>query len=144
VPAADDDRPTTGGRDQPASEGLVYALYQQAQGHLDGGNASSAAEILELALEHEPGKASLHEALARAYFASSRVGRARAAFQTALELDPSNPYAHFGLGRCFEREGRLSDAAKHLKLAVAMADRVEYRQALDRVSARLDGLDDVG
>jgi tetratricopeptide (TPR) repeat protein len=118
-------------------EGMVYALYQQGQERLHGGNPTGAVEVLELAVEREPDKASLHEALARAYFATARVGRAREEFAVALELDPSNPYAHFGLGRCFEREGRLPDAAKHLKIACALSDRAEYQSALDRVAARM-------
>lgn len=116
----------------------VYALYQQAQSRLADGNASGAAEVLELAVEHEPDKASLHETLGRAYFASARVERARAEFAQALEIDPSDDYAHFGIGRCFERQGRLPDAAKHFKLACALAPRDDYRHALSRVLHRLD------
>lgn len=117
----------------------VYALYQQGRSRLADGNAGGAAEILELAVQEEPRKASLHETLGRAYFASARVERARAEFEQALELDPSDAYAHFGVGRCHERLGRLPDAAKHFKLACALADREDYRQALARVRQRLDG-----
>ncbi len=123
------------------AEALVYGLYQQARGRLDAGDARGAAEILELAVEHEPAKASLHETLGRAYFASSRVEQSRAAFQRALDIDPSDAYAHFGVGRCYERQSRLADAAKHYKLACAMADRDDYATALSRVLARLDAAD---
>lgn len=115
----------------------VYALYQHARSTLASGNARTAAEVLELAVEHEPHKASLHETLGRAYFACARVDRARAAFAQALEIDPSDDYAHFGIGRCFERQGRLPDAAKHFKLACAMSDRGDYHDALHRVQQRL-------
>lgn len=111
----------------------VYALYRQACSHLDGGHPHAAAEVLELAVEREPQKASLHETLGRAYFASARVRRARGEFEAALEIDPSNDYAHYGVGRCFEREGRLPDAAKHYKLACALAERDDYLIALRRV-----------
>lgn len=123
-------------REDPRAD--VYALYQQAQSRLADGNARGAAEVLELAVEHEPHKASLHETLGRAYFASARVERARAEFARALEIDPSDPYAHFGVGRCYERQGRLPDAAKHFKLACALADRDDYREALTRVQQRLE------
>lgn len=116
----------------------VHALYQQAQSRLADGNASGAAEVLELAVEHEPHQASLHETLGRAYFASARVERARVEFARALEIDPSDDYAHFGIGRCFERQGRLPDAAKHYKLACALAPRDDYHLALSRVLHRLD------
>lgn len=115
----------------------VYALYQHARSRLADGNARAAAEVLELAVEQEPHKASLHETLGRAYFASARVDRARAAFERALDIDPSDAYAHFGVGRCHERQGRLREAAKHFKLACALADRDHYREALDRVQQRL-------
>ena len=88
-------------------------------------------------MEQEPSKASLREALGRAYFAASRVQPARAEFERALEIDPTDDYAHFGVGRCFERQGRLADAAKHYKIACALADRADYREALDRIQRRL-------
>ena len=118
---------------------LVYSLYEQGRQRLDGGNPAGAAEVLELAVEHEPEKASLHEALGRAYFASSRVDQARTEFERAVQINPTDDYAHFGIGRCHERQGRLPDAAKHYKLACALSDRADYRQALDRVQTRLDG-----
>lgn len=115
---------------------LVYQLYAEGRSRLEAGNAPGAAEVLELAVEHEPDKASLRETLARAYFAAARVRPALQEFERAVDLDPSNAYAHFGLGRCHEREGRLGQAAKHLKLACALSGRVEYQEALARVEAR--------
>ena len=117
---------------------LVYSLYEQGRRRLDGGNPTGAAEVLELAIEHEPSKASLHEALGRAYFASSRVEQARSEFEQAVEINPSDDYAHFGIGRCYERLGRLADAAKHYKLACALSDRGDYRMALERVQERIE------
>lgn len=127
---------TTGPTDDRGAD--VYALYQHARSRLARGNASGAVEVLELAVQQEPRKASLRETLGRAYFASARVDRARAEFEQALDIDPSDAYAHFGVGRCFERQGRLPDAAKHFKLACALADRKPYRDALVRVQHRLD------
>jgi Flp pilus assembly protein TadD len=124
----------TDGATDPA---LVYHLYQQGRSQLERGNPGSAAEVLELAVQHEPEKASLHEALGRAYFATARVRKARDEFQRAVDIDPTDDYAHFGVGRCFEREGRPADAAKHYKLACALSDRSDYRSALARVQARL-------
>ena len=133
------DRPDHGPAQGPARERRtdVYALYQQARSRLADGNAGAAAEVLELAVQQEPHKASLHETLGRAYFASARVDRARAEFERALEIDPSDAYAHFGVGRCYERQGKLPDAAKHFKLACALADRHAYHDALSRVLQQL-------
>jgi Flp pilus assembly protein TadD len=119
--------------------GLVYSLYQQGRSRLAEGNPRGAVEVLELAVEREPSKASLHEALGRAYFASARPRLARGEFGRALELDPTDHYAHFGVGRCYEREGRLHEAVKHFKLACALADGETYRAALARVQRRVPG-----
>lgn len=115
---------------------LVYRLYEQGRSRLEAGDPVGAAEVLELAVEYEPDKASLREALARAYFAAARVDPARAEFERVVAIDPSDSYAHFGLGRCFERQGRLRQAAKHMKLACALSTRWEYRRGLARVQAR--------
>lgn len=135
------ERPGHGSAQGPTRKGRtdVYALYQQAQSRLADGHARAAAEVLELAVQQEPHKASLHETLGRAYFASARVERARAEFEQALEIDPSDAYAHFGVGRCYERQGKLPDAAKHFKLACALADRHAYQDALTRVLQQLAG-----
>jgi tetratricopeptide (TPR) repeat protein len=126
-------------------EHRVYLLYQQGRSRLAEGNPHGAAAALEEALaqqaaNHEPEKASLHEALGRAYFASSQIQRARAAFESALELDPSNDYAYYSIGRCYERQGRLNDAATHFKIANALADHDLYKAALSRVLSRLGRL----
>lgn len=117
---------------------LVWSLYQQGRDRLRAGNPGAAAELLELAVEREPAKASLREALGRAYFASARLEPARRQFERALDLNPSDDYAHFGMGRCLERQGRLPDAAKHYKLACALAPRADYRSALGRVLDRIE------
>lgn len=122
----------------PADDELVYSLYEKGRQRLDGGNYGGAAEVLELAIEHEPTKASLHEALGRAYFASSRVSAALEEFERAVDINPSDDYAHFGVGRCYERQGQLPEAAKHYKIACALSDRPDYRTALTRVLERLD------
>jgi tetratricopeptide (TPR) repeat protein len=124
-------------QDREEQDELVYRLYQQGSQRLADGKPAAAAEVLELAIEHEPAKASLRETLGRAYFATARLDAAREEFEQALTLDPSDDYAHFGVGRCFERQGRLRDAAKHYKLACALADREDYRSALSRVTGRL-------
>ena len=38
----------------------------------------------------------------------------------AVEIDPVNDYAHYGLGLCLLRTGDRVGARRHLKLAVAM------------------------
>ncbi len=114
---------------------LVYHLYQQGRERLEGGDPRGAAEVLELAVEREPEKASLHETLARAYFATARIGPALEAFGRALDLDPTDAYAHFCVGRCYEREGRVHEAVKHYRLACALSPREVYHERLARLQA---------
>lgn len=117
----------------------VYDLYREGCRLLDEGDPAGAIVHLEQAVAREPDSASLHETLARACFATSRIRRARREFERALALEPSNAYAHYGLGRTFERQGRLPQAAKHFKLASALAPRAAYAQAAARVARRTGG-----
>lgn len=114
----------------------VYELYRQGCARLRDGNPGGAAELLELAVAEEPDSASLREALARAYLALRHLTQAREEFEAALVLHPTDDYAHFGVGCCYERQGRLAEAAKFYKLAHALAPKDDYQQALERVEAR--------
>jgi Flp pilus assembly protein TadD len=124
------------GKHTAGSVPTVYDLYREGCRRLEDGDAAGAIEPLERAVAIEPGKASLREALARACFATSRIGRARREFEQALVLDPSNAYAHYGLGRAYEREGQLMQAGKHFKLASALTPRPLYRRAAERIARR--------
>jgi tetratricopeptide (TPR) repeat protein len=95
---------------------------------------------LEQARDAAPGHGSVREALGRAYYGAGRTSAAEAEFAQALEIDPSNDYAHFGLGLCLARGGKRTQAVGHLRLAVAMRPEVDtYRQALDRVQRQGGG-----
>jgi len=50
-----------------------------------------------------------------------------------VELEPTNDYAHFGLGLTLARVGERARARGHLKLAVAMRPLDEYQEALAAV-----------
>ena len=90
--------------------------------------------MLERAARLEPGKASILEALGRAYFNSGQHDRARETFEALLEIDPSSHYAQFALGQSLKKLGREREAWVHLRLAVALSPGTPlYRQALARV-----------
>lgn len=117
----------------PASEG-AYSLFRRGSAFLAEGRPHHAVIPLERARDLEPSKASVREALARAYYGSGRPSRARDEFAAALELDPANDYAHFGIALCLERAGDLAAARGHARLAVAMRpDHADYRRALERI-----------
>ncbi|MFL5793432.1 MAG: tetratricopeptide repeat protein [Actinomycetota bacterium] len=116
----------------------TYELFQRGSQLLAAGHAHQAVISLEQARDAAPGHGSVREALGRAYYGAGRTDAATAEFAAALEIDPSNDYAHFGLGLCLARSGRRTRAVGHLRLAVAMRPELDtYRQALDRVE-RLD------
>ena len=82
----------------------------------------------------EPEKGSIREALGRAWYLCGRAARARREFAKAVQIDPVNDYAHFGLGLSCARTGQRDRAIGHLKLALAMRPGTkEYQEALDRV-----------
>jgi Tfp pilus assembly protein PilF len=98
-------------------------------------NPQGAIVALERARELEPEQGSIREALARAYFRTRRFADAEVEFAKAVELDPVNDYAHFGLGLCAMRAGDQDRARGHLKLATVMRpDSEDYRDALARVT----------
>ena len=133
--ATDDDHDSgrEPGTEDPAEE-TAYELLQRGQALLDGRHHAQAAIVLERADRVEPGKASILEALGRAYFNSSQHEPARGIFEQLLQLDPSSPYAHYALGQSLKRLGRRDEAGTHLRLAVALSPGSKlYRDALARL-----------
>lgn len=145
-----DDEPGTGR--EPGTEGAppetAYELLQRGHSLLEGRHHAQAAIVLERADRAEPGKASILEALGRAYYNSGQHEPARATFDQLLELDPSAPFAHYALGQSLKRLGRLDEAGTHLRLAVALSPNSRlYRDALARLPSgnrRPPGLMDSG
>jgi Flp pilus assembly protein TadD len=111
-----------------------YGLLQRAKAMLKLRHYAQAAVLLERADRLEPGKGSIVEALARAYYNSGQHERAAESFRELLEIDPSNAYGQFGLGQSLKQLGQPDEARVHLRLALAMApDSALYRNALARL-----------
>jgi len=118
----------------------TYELFQRGSELLAAGRPHQAVISLEQARDAAPGHGSVREALGRAYYGAGRTSAAEAEFTEALEIDPSNDYAHFCLGLCLARGGKRTRAVGHLRLAVAMRPELDtYRQALDRVQRQRGG-----
>ena len=112
----------------------AYQLFQRGQALLKGRHFAQAATVLERADREEPGKASILEALGRAYYNSGQHDRSRETFERVLEIDPSAHYAHFALGQSLKQLGRRSEARTHLRLAVALSPTSKvYAGALSRL-----------
>ncbi len=99
----------------------AYDLLQRGHALLEGHHFAQAAIVLERADRLEPRKGSILEALGRAYFNSGQAERARLTFEALLEIDPSSHYAHYAIGQCLKRLGRIDRARTHLRLAVALS-----------------------
>jgi tetratricopeptide (TPR) repeat protein len=112
----------------------AYDLLQRGQALLASRHHAQAAIVLERADRLEPGKASILEALGRAYFNSGQHDAARGTFERVLDLDPSAPYAHYALGQSLKKLGRREEAGTHLRMACALSpDSSLYRDALARL-----------
>jgi tetratricopeptide (TPR) repeat protein len=123
-------------RQEPGDPETAYDLLQRGQALLEGRHHAQAAIVLERANRLEPGKGSIVEALGRAYYNSGQAERAAATFEALLDIDPSSHFGHYALGQSLKRLGRRTEAATHLRLAVALSpDTRLYRDALARLAS---------
>jgi Flp pilus assembly protein TadD len=114
----------------------AYDLFREGQKRLRTGMAAQATVPLEKAKRLEPQKASIREALGIAYFRLARWKEAEDEFRTICdELDPTDDYAHYALGRALEQQGRTAEANGQYKLASTM------RPGSDQYSSRIRDLD---
>jgi Flp pilus assembly protein TadD len=114
----------------------AYDLLMRARALIAGGHPHQAAMLLDRAKLMEPEKGSIRETLARALYLAGQNARARREFVKALQIDPVNDYAHFGLALSCAKTGQPTRAIAHLKLAIAMRpDAEEYRAALRQLSS---------
>lgn len=119
-----------------AERETAYGLLQRAKAMLKRRHYAQAAVLLERASRLEPGKGSIVEELARAYYNSGQHARAAESFRELLEIDPSAAYGHFGLGQSLKQLGKKDEARLHLRLAVALApDSSLYLGALNRLGS---------
>ena len=114
----------------------TYNLFQQGRQRLKQGRAAQATVPLEKAKKREPDKASIREALGIAYARLQRWDEAETEFRTMLELSPTDHYAHYALGRCLEKQGKMAEANGHYKLASSL------RPQSERYAARILDLDE--
>ena len=87
-------------------DAYAYSAFQEGSRLLSDGNVHAAVVALERARRLEPEKGSVRETLARAYYRSGRFELAEREFRAALDLEPVNDYAHYGLGLCRLAAGR--------------------------------------
>lgn len=120
----------------------AYALLRRGSELLEEGNPAQAALVLERARLAEPRKGSILEMLGRAYYRCGRFAAAAAGFEEALEVDPTNDYAHYCLGLCLLKMRRNETAAGHFKMAWTLRPSEVYQEKAARFGAA--GASDAG
>ncbi len=111
--------------------------FRRAESLLAQRRPLDALRALSPVLDSQPDQASVHLLAGRAYLDSAQLQRAEAAFTRGIEIDPSDHYAHFALGKALQRQSRLTEAQTQLRIAAAMDPRPEYQEALGEVRARI-------
>jgi Flp pilus assembly protein TadD len=123
--------------EENSPDGGVYEWYRRGLSLLADGHPAAAATLLARAAEAEPESRSLLEALGRAQYDAGRYEDAMQTFTALIARNPTDDYAHFGLGLAANKARALALAAEHLALAVAMRPDVgHYTRALREVRAR--------
>jgi len=123
----------------------AYSLFRRGSSFLKQGHPAQAVMLLEKAVRLAPGKNSIREALARAYFRLGRFDDAAELFRAITDAVPTNDYAHFGLACSLVKLGRMAEARGHFRLAAAMEpERTAYLERLAHCDARLRRSEDDG
>lgn len=115
----------------------TFEAFRRAEALVSNGRPLDALRELRPVLDAEPDLPSVVQLAGRAYLNSAQFRRAEEAFSRLVEMDPSDHYSLFALGKTLQRQGRFSEAITKLRLAVAMSPLPEYQEALGEVSARL-------
>ena len=123
--------------DQAMSDDGAFESFRRAERLLAQRRPLEALRELAAVVDAAPDAPSVHLLAGRAYLSSAQLHRAEWAFLRVLEIDPSDHYARFALGRTLQRQGRLTEAQAQLRLAVAMNPVPEYHEALSEVRARI-------
>jgi Flp pilus assembly protein TadD len=129
--------PSSDGGPEPLSSDGTFESFRRAEMLLEQRRPLDAIQALQPVLDRQPDSASVHLLAARAYLHSAQLRRAEGAFSRVIEIDPSDHYARFGLGKALQRQGRFDEALTQLRMAAAMDPRPEYQEALSEVRARI-------
>lgn len=115
----------------------TFEAFRRAEALLSERRPLEALRELRTVLDAAPDVPSVQLLAGRAYLGSAQLNRAEEAFRKVLEIDPSDHYARFALGKTLQRQGRFPEALAQLRMAAAMNPSPEYQEALGEVAARI-------
>jgi tetratricopeptide (TPR) repeat protein len=111
----------------------AYSLFMKAKEYIGKNDFLNASLLLEEAVEYEPDKGSIREALGICYYNMGFYSSSKCHFDKAIEIDAANDFAHYGMGLCLIKERKISRALGYLKIASFMKPESEvYRKVLKR------------
>lgn len=114
----------------------TYDLFSKGKKLAKKNEHLKAVMFFEKAKKLEPEKGSIREALAFSYYKCGLYSSAKENFSKAVSIDAANDYAHYGLGLCLIKEGKVNKALRHLKIALAMKpDNLFYSEAVKKYSS---------
>lgn len=103
--------------------------FRAAEHLLDARDPGGAVKLLDEVIAAHPENTAARLLRARAFFAAAQLRPAELEFTVVLEREPDNAFAHFALGRTYERQGRPGQARRHFRLAAALDPNPDYLRA---------------
>ncbi|MER8014762.1 tetratricopeptide repeat protein [Streptomyces griseoluteus] len=103
--------------------------FRAAEHLLDARDPRGAVKLLDEVIAAHPENTAARLLRARAFFAAAQLRPAELEFTVVLEREPDNAFAHFALGRTYERQGRSGQARRHFRLAAALDPNPDYLRA---------------
>lgn len=124
TPENDDVAPTKAGGDTPVNASSLKDLGSRAD------STKSRAKLEETRVEDDL-------KVGRFYFKDGNYAGATARYQDALQHDPENPEAHFGLAQVLLKQNKRQDAIGHLQRYVQLAPDDEHTKEAQKLLAKL-------
>jgi tetratricopeptide (TPR) repeat protein len=116
----------------------VMRLFRDARRCRDEGRFEDAVDLVDRGLRLDPRSAVGHLLAGSLHVVLREMGRARAAFERVLEVDPSHPRALLGLARIALEEGDRAACTAWLERALARYPDFPEAQALLGVATTAD------
>ncbi|GAB2792447.1 tetratricopeptide repeat protein [Streptomyces sp. NPDC054796] len=103
--------------------------FRAAEHLIEARDPRGAVKLLDSVISAHPENTAARLLRARAFFLGAQLRSAEMEFQTVLEREPDNAFAHFALGRTLQRASRGDEARRHFRLAAALDPRPDFIEA---------------